>query len=182
MTIRTLFYFFGFFLIVSIYGVQNFKLNKLARISFFIILFFSVFTIYPNNFFRGPFVPGEINYFDYKNAYGFALINCNNLYSAIHSPYVSDFYGIQPKLIFFIRQPEDDNRYYIDEDKIIRLVYNNIETTRESAVNFLDNQEDFCLITKDDYRHNRMYLSLSDFQELSKYSHKEFSGLIIYYK
>ncbi len=109
---RVIIYFLPLFYLISISVFSRIPIvykNKFIFVSVLLLLGLSIYANYPNNFFlKGPYIPSEIRYKDYKKTTNYLLKNYNKNFKVVtHIPHMILFYDnkgiIKKENIFLLR-------------------------------------------------------------------------------
>lgn len=178
--IRGLLYLMPLFCLIATWSLELVFPRKKLVISLLLIGFLGIGSM--KFFAQFPQIKGEINYFDYPQAYRF-LNGCQQKYALIHSPFISDFYHVKLDGIFYIDQISlEENIMYRNVDGKYQLVYN--DTPVVSSVdefNRIISEQGACIITATDFRHSRLYIPEGLFKEMQQKTDPVFfEGLTVY--
>src|SRR5260221_4627925 len=158
--------------LVSISALSVINVNKFLKLLFIFLIPLNLILVLPTGFFQKPYLPGEISYTDYKEAFTFIANECNGLplYSLINYPFISNFYGIQTNYVSYIKVQLlfSDPAFTINNEGVAETVYGNIPVLINP--NWLQNlPEHSCLITSPVYSDVTRNITLQDFNNLNIY-------------
>lgn len=144
---------------------------------------FSSINMYINNV---PEIEGEINYFDFSDAYA-DLSQCpGKKYALIHSNYISKVYEVDFDGIIYT-----NNENLVNDPGFKEVTVNHFEDiyTGTTVINDSDtfelllNSDEFCILMMEERRHNRLYIDDNDYALIQKStiqkSNKNHHGLLI---
>jgi len=151
-------------------------------------MFFTLYQNYPDNFLKiGPYIPNEVEYYEFSQAYGFINSNLSN-YSLIRVDLTSgalteNFFGINSDYqVDFNGQFNNDSSHYYDPTcKCIRQVGSNTEVinNKEKLYTLIKNKK-ICMVLKP---HSKsMLLDEESYSYLMNHltEHAKYEGIQIY--
>jgi len=171
--IRGIIYLLPTFYLFSVltFSMFNKIFNKKVLFVVFFLMIVSILKSYPENFTKGPYIKGEVNYVEYKKVANFLEKECKNknIIALIHDPYILDFYNIAVDYTSYINKDLLllDKRYRQDAKGNYKTTYKNIPTITAKQ-NLLESFNNGCIIITEDSQHYVRYYDKDDINILEK--------------
>jgi hypothetical protein len=186
---RGLLYFLPLFFLTASIGIT--EISKLFKVSIIpmIVVMYILITVstYPTNFTSGPYLPGEVWYIDYKQAYDYVKTNHPNavILAAVTQPFISEFYNVETTYflnIYAIKSRTDYKTLYDEENK--KFFYYNVTTIEDPAIlkNVINTETNLCVIIRTPSKQVLLTDTIVDIIESSLPSVTKFKGMDIYCK
>ncbi|MEK6915652.1 MAG: hypothetical protein AABW89_03890 [Nanoarchaeota archaeon] len=187
MVLRGIFYYVSLLLIMAFYSLNHIKLSNLFyRIIVISILLQVLFTLSFVFNSEGYKIKGEIDYFHYSKFYADVYSECQNRVKlfAIHSPYISRFYGVEEDYIIDLREEllTQNNKFVKDLNGDYLFLFGNKSVISNiDKLNEIVKNNKICLITAKELRHTAPYILKDDFNNLAhNLTREDFKSLILY--
>ncbi len=171
-TLRGIFYFFPFFIIGAFTVIEKLYSSRfILMVCIGIVLAVSPLFSARQYFINGPGIPKEIDYYPFKKYYETVKFECKDrkILSMMHSNYISNFHGVKPYAIIYLRQEQlaIDERYYKgDTGNYFQSVDNVPVLSSYIDVENLLKNEKVCLLLTTDFRHTGLYITGNDYSAL----------------
>lgn len=183
-TLRGIFYFFPLMIIGAFSVLDSIKIQyKTLFLGIALVIAISPLYSYRQYLEKGPGIPKEIDYFPFGDYYTKVAESCKDrkIISMMHSNYISNFYGIKPHYIIYLRQEQLllDERYYKGNAGVFYQSVDDVPVLSSYFdVEQIVKNEKVCVLVTTDFRHTGLYISGNDYSSLLSTTTEEITGAL----